>query len=248
MSKLEVYAVGSDGSQKKVKAETLRFVLADGSEVQIMADGDMLLVGTPAGEHEPARLVVRPGAANAVRIAVEQDEAPLIEADLGEAMPEGSLDLAVQYVVKPKGVPPKKQFKRWTRAAMEAGLDASITLRVVDVEEGRALNCDYRGKDYATNVLSFAFNEGEQVPGMGDVVMGDLVLCAPVIENEAREQGKTLEAHWAHLVVHGVLHLQGYDHLDEVEAEAMEALETAILQGLGYDDPYASEKGAPDQE
>jgi len=82
---------------------------------------------------------------------------------------------------------------------------------------------------------------------MDDIMMGDLVLCAPVVEREALEQGKTLEAHWAHLVVHGVLHLQGYDHMDEVEAEAMEALETAILQSLGYPDPYLSEKGAPDE-
>ncbi len=245
MSKLEVYAVAADGSQKKVKAEALRLVLPDGNEVQVLADGDMLLIGTPAEDHVPARLVVRPGAANAVRIAVEQDESALLES---EEIAEGALDLSVQYAYKPDGTPTKKLFKRWARAAMEAGLDASITLRIVDEAEGRALNSDYRGKDYATNVLSFAFNDGEPMPGMGDVVMGDLVLCAPVIAREALEQGKTLEAHWAHLVVHGVLHLQGYDHLDEVEAEAMEALETAILQGLDYPDPYLSEKGAPDAE
>ncbi|WP_460535953.1 rRNA maturation RNase YbeY [Chitinimonas naiadis] len=159
-----------------------------------------------------------------------------------------SLDVSVQYAYKPKGVPAKKLMKQWAAAAMEAGLDASITLRVVDEDEGRALNRDYRGKDYPTNVLSFAFNEGEPVPGMDNVVMGDLVLCAPVVEREAAEQGKTLEAHWAHLVVHGVLHLQGYDHMDDVEGDAMEALETAILQTLGYPDPYLIEKGAPDSD
>ncbi|WP_374708405.1 rRNA maturation RNase YbeY [Chitinimonas sp. BJYL2] len=155
---------------------------------------------------------------------------------------DGELDLAVQYVSKPKGTPAKKLLKRWVKAALEAGVDASITLRIVDEDEGRALNRDYRGKDYATNVLSFAFNEGEPVPGMEGVVMGDLVLCAPVVAREADEQDKALEAHWAHLVIHGVLHLQAYDHLDDVEAEAMEALETAILQSLGYPDPYLSER------
>ncbi|GLR13872.1 rRNA maturation RNase YbeY [Chitinimonas viridis] len=245
MSKPEVYAVDADGKQKRVKAEALRIVLADGSELQVLLDEqDGLLIGTPAEDHAPARLVLRPGAANAVRIEVERD--PVDLSVLG-ADREGSLDLAVQYGVRPKGTPGKKLLRLWAAAALEAGLDASLTLRVVDEAEGRALNRDYRSKDYATNVLSFAFNEGEAMPGMDDIMMGDLVLCAPVVEREALEQGKTLEAHWAHLVVHGVLHLQGYDHMDEVEAEAMEALETAILQSLGYPDPYLSEKGAPDE-
>ncbi|HEY9100499.1 MAG TPA: rRNA maturation RNase YbeY [Chitinimonas sp.] len=246
MSKLEVYAVDADGKQRKIKAEALRLVLGDGSELQLLADGEGVLIGTPAEEGLPARLVLRPGAANALRVVVERDEEPLeLEAD--EAA-EPALDISVQYAHKPKGVPAKKLLKHWAAAAIEAGLDASITLRIVDEEEGRTLNRDYRGKDYATNVLSFAFNEGEPVPGMEDVVMGDLVLCAPVVEREAKEQGKTPEAHWAHLVVHGVLHLQGYDHMDDIEAEAMEALETAILQLLGYPDPYLLEKGAPDAE
>ncbi|QNM99039.1 rRNA maturation RNase YbeY [Chitinimonas koreensis] len=156
--------------------------------------------------------------------------------------------MSVQYAVKPRGVPAKKLLRRWVAAALEAGVDASVTLRVVDEAEGRALNNDYRGKDYATNVLSFAFNDGEPMPGMEGMVMGDVVLCAPVVAREAEEQGKDLEAHWAHLVVHGMLHLQAYDHEDEVEAEAMEALETAILQGLGYPDPYAGEKGPIESE
>lgn len=242
---IAVYAIDAEGKEKRIKASELKLVLPDGGVLQLLLDGeDGLLVGTPADEGMPARLLLRPGAANVVKIAVEHD-APLM-LDMAE-MPEGSLDLAVQYGAKPKGTPAKKQFKQWAKAALEAGLDASVTVRVVDEEEGRTLNADYRKKDYATNVLSFAFNEGEPVPGMEDVVMGDLVLCAPVIEREAKEQGKALDAHWAHLIVHGMLHLQGYDHMDDVEAEAMESLETAILQSLGYPDPYLSEKGAPDE-
>jgi probable rRNA maturation factor len=241
-----VFAIDADGKEKRIKAQALKLVLSDGAVLQILLeDQDGVLIGTPADDELPARLLVRPGAANAVRIAVESDASALTE------MPEinlGSLDLAIQYADKPKGTPGKKQLRSWVEAALEAGLDASLTLRIVDEKEGSELNRDYRGKDYATNVLSFAFNEGEPVPGMEDVTMGDLVLCAPVVAREAKEQGKDLEAHWAHLVVHGVLHLQGYDHQDEVEAEAMEALETAILQGLGYPDPYASEKGAPDEQ
>lgn len=243
MNLTEIYAVDADGKQKRVKADALRIVLADGSELQILLDEQSnILIGTPSDDLAPARLVLRAGAANAVRIEVERDEAP----PFFEDTPEGSLDLAVQYGVRPKGTPGKKLLRSWVEAALEAGLDASITVRIVDEAEGRELNHDYRGKDKATNVLSFAFNEGEPIMGMEDVTMGDLVLCAPVVEREALEQGKTLEAHWAHLVVHGVLHLQGYDHLDDVEAEAMESLETAILQTLGYPDPYLAEKGAPD--
>ncbi|MGL6045733.1 MAG: rRNA maturation RNase YbeY, partial [Vogesella sp.] len=117
---------------------------------------------------------------------------------------------------------------------------AQVSLLVVDEAEGRQLNHDYRGKDYATNVLSFALNEGDTVAGMP--LFGDLVFCAPVVAREAAEQGKTLDAHYAHLTVHGMLHLQGFDHEQDDEANIMEALETAILAKLGYDDPYAAEK------
>ncbi|MBV8659437.1 MAG: rRNA maturation RNase YbeY [Burkholderiales bacterium] len=245
-NRVTVYAVDADGKEKKIKAQALRLVMQDGSIMQVLLDDpDGLLIGTPADEDLPARLIIRPGAANAVRIAVEQDDSAFAELP---AITEGSLDLEVQYIAKPKGVPSKKRLRRWVEAALERGLDASLTIRVVDEDEGRALNRDFRSKDYATNVLSFAFNEGEAMPGTDDVMVGDLVLCAPVIAREAEEQGKSVEAHWAHLIVHGVLHLQGYDHQDEVEAEAMESLETAILQSLGYDDPYISEKRAPDAE
>ncbi|GGY00376.1 rRNA maturation RNase YbeY [Vogesella alkaliphila] len=138
-------------------------------------------------------------------------------------------------------LPAGKQWRRWCQAALQRDVHkAQISLLVVDEAEGRALNRDYRGKDYATNVLSFALNEGDTVAGMP--LFGDLVFCAPVVAREAAEQGKSLDAHYAHLVVHGMLHLQGLDHEADDEAEAMEALETVILGKLGYADPYAAEK------
>ena len=152
------------------------------------------------------------------------------------------LDLSVQYACNREGVPCRADFRRWLRAA-EPGA-ARITVRLVDEAEGRELNRDYRGKDYATNVLTFAYAEGEALPGVPDQaedgpLAGDLVLCVPVVVREAAAQGKTLEAHFAHLVVHGMLHLQGFDHENEVEAAEMEALETSILRTLGYADPHA---------
>ena len=119
----------------------------------------------------------------------------------------------------------------WIKAALFA--DGELTVRLVDADEGRLLNRTYRGKDYATNVLTFAYAENEDDP-----VSGDLVLCCPVIEREAAEQGKPLVAHYAHMIVHGTLHAQGYDHEDDEEAQEMEALETQILGRLGFADPY----------
>jgi probable rRNA maturation factor len=126
---------------------------------------------------------------------------------------------------------PRHKVLRWMRAALED--PGEITVRIVGADEGRALNRDYRQKDYATNVLTFDY---EHEP----VVSADLILCAPVVAQEAAEQGLTLEAHYAHLLVHGTLHAQGYDHEADDEAAAMEARESAILQALGYADPYAA--------
>ena len=125
---------------------------------------------------------------------------------------------------------PRRSVARWIRHALD--LDGEITVRIVDADEGRALNRDYRQKDYATNVLTFDYT---QEP----VVTADLVLCAPVVAREAEENGKTLQAHYAHLLVHGTLHAQGYDHeTGEEDAEEMEALESAIMLRLGFADPY----------
>ena len=151
------------------------------------------------------------------------------------------LDLSVQYACNRDGVPCRADFRRWLRAA-EPGA-ARITVRLVDEAEGRELNRDYRGKDYATNVLTFAYDEGEDMPlPEGLPLMGDLVLCRQVVEREAAEQGKALDAHYAHLSVHGMLHLQGFDHEVDAEAEEMEAREREILATLGYPDPYAGER------
>lgn len=149
------------------------------------------------------------------------------------------LELDVHFAVSPVGLPNAEQFAHWVAAALRCGPRvAQIGLRVVDEAEGRSLNHDYRGKDSATNVLSFALNEGEETPA-NLPLFGDIVLCAPVVAAEAAEQHKTLAAHYAHLTVHGVLHLRGYDHANDAEAESMEALETAILARLGYANPYA---------
>ena len=125
----------------------------------------------------------------------------------------------------------RSRVTRWIRHAL--AVDAEITVRIVDAEEGRKLNREYRKKDYATNVLTFDY---QQEP----TVMADLVLCAPVVEREAQEQNKSLEEHYAHLLVHGTLHAQGWDHeTSEADAEEMEAYETDIMKEMGYEDPYA---------
>jgi probable rRNA maturation factor len=144
------------------------------------------------------------------------------------------LSLTVQYATDAAVLPTRPQFRRWAKAAQENSLTA--TLRIVGTEEGRALNRHYRSKDTATNVLTFVYGEAD-----GEL-SGDIVLCAPVIEREAREQGKDLLAHYAHLTVHGMLHLQGYDHETDNEAVIMEARETRILAKLGFRDPYNEEK------
>lgn len=140
------------------------------------------------------------------------------------------LNLEFQCATRATGVPPEADFRRWAEAALQR--DCNVTLRIVGRPEGRALNLGYRGRDYATNVLTFVY---ETTPAC----LGDLALCAPVVKVEARQQGKPAEAHWAHLTVHGMLHLQGWDHEeDAAEAARMEALETQILRELGYPDPY----------
>jgi probable rRNA maturation factor len=140
------------------------------------------------------------------------------------------VDLNVQYGTRAKAVPSPQHFREWIAAAATA--DARITVRLVGLDEGRTLNREYRGKDYATNVLTFVLEEG---PPLRE---GDLALCAPVVSREARAQGKTLLAHYAHLTVHGVLHLEGHEHETEPEATQMERRETRILKRLGFPDPY----------
>ena len=139
------------------------------------------------------------------------------------------LVLAVQYIAAAEGLPTRPQVRRWVQAALTE--NAEMTVRFVAEEEGQTLNRDYRGKDSATNVLSFVYTHTP--------VCGDLVLCAPLVAQEAQQQHKSMLAHYAHLVVHGVLHLQGFDHETEDEAQIMEAREQAIVMRLGFPDPYA---------
>ena len=143
------------------------------------------------------------------------------------------------YAVPRVGLPSAVSFRRWVEAALRGAKRrkvSELSIRIVDLDEGRSLNRDYRGKDYATNVLSFPV---ELPPGVASPLIGDLAICALVVLREATEQRKLARDHWAHMTIHGVLHLLGYDHLDDRDAELMEALETRILAGLGISDPYA---------
>jgi probable rRNA maturation factor len=147
-----------------------------------------------------------------------------------------AVDLDLQRAGDFADAPSAADFEAWVASALPSTGDAELTIRLVGREESRKLNRTYRDKDRETNVLSFPAElpEGVDVP-----LLGDIVICAPLVEQEAREQGKALRDHWAHLTLHGLLHLLGYDHVEEREAEEMEALETGLLAGLGIADPYA---------
>ena len=142
------------------------------------------------------------------------------------------LNLSVQYACNDADVPLRAELRRWARAALVGG--GTVVIRFVAAEEGHALNRDYRQKDYATNVLSFPYE-------FEPAIAGDMVICPEVVVREAVEQGKVVAAHYAHLVVHGMLHLQGWDHDNDDDAAAMEAEEKRILADLGFPDPYSSE-------
>ena len=139
------------------------------------------------------------------------------------------ISLSVQYASNAKKLPTRQQFRRWVKVALEQ--DVQMALRVVDEIEGRALNLSYRNKDYATNVLTFVYDDTSPL-------YGDVVICAPVVSREAKEQGKDLLAHFAHLAIHATLHLQGYDHEKHRDAAKMEARETALMLKLRYPAPY----------
>jgi len=141
-----------------------------------------------------------------------------------------ALDFSLQLASTATDIPSSAQFKSWVRAALR--VETSLTIRIVDEEEGRQLNAGYRGRDYATNVLTFPLTEEP-------ILIGDIVICAPVVAKEAVEQGKPLLAHYAHMTVHGVLHLHGYDHEVDAQAELMEAMEIAVMHKLGFANPYA---------
>jgi probable rRNA maturation factor len=168
-------------------------------------------------------------------------------------MPNDS-PIEVQIAEESAEVPDPEDLRAWADAALaavktEVATDgaAGLTIRVVDEAEARTLNRDFRGRDYATNVLSFPFDDvaPEALDEMEAPYLGDLAICAPVVAREAAEQGKAPAAHWAHMVVHGVLHLSGHDHQHDSEAQAMEGLERRILASLGFPDPYQAT--APDK-
>jgi probable rRNA maturation factor len=146
-----------------------------------------------------------------------------------------SLTVDIQRALASGDTPSDEQFETWAGNAWLGDEDSEVTVRLVDTDESASLNNQYRDKSGPTNVLSFPF---EAPAGITVPLAGDLIICAPVVEREAREQRKTSMAHWAHMVVHGMLHLQGYDHIEDDEAEVMEALEIRLLAQLGFCNPY----------
>ncbi|MCE4072687.1 rRNA maturation RNase YbeY [Pseudomonas nitroreducens] len=151
------------------------------------------------------------------------------------------LELDLQVASEAAGLPSEAEFRTWCELALrQRQNDSELTIRLVDEAEGRELNKTWRHKDYATNVLSFPADVPDEL--LDIPLLGDLVICAPVVIREATEQGKSVQAHWAHLVIHGCLHLLGYDHIDDVEAEEMEGLERELLAELGHPDPYAADE------
>jgi probable rRNA maturation factor len=141
----------------------------------------------------------------------------------------------IQDTVGTADVPDRSTFTRWAMAALESAADVEVTVRIVDEDEMTALNRDYRGRNQPTNVLSFQFDDP---PGVRTNILGDIVVCAPVVMREAAAQQKSAEAYWAHMVVHGVLHLRGFDHENDRDAAVMEATEIRVLDRLGFPSPY----------
>ena len=156
-------------------------------------------------------------------------------------------DIIIQRISSLANIPDDEKINHWIIASLQQQHEScqerrEITIRIVDEDEAQQLNQNWRGKDYATNVLSFPYEEDAVINENESHLLGDIVICAAVVRDEAIEQNKMLEAHWAHLLVHGCLHLLGYDHINEDEAEEMEGLECLILEKLGYPDPYREEK------
>lgn len=152
------------------------------------------------------------------------------------------INIEVQYAISSDGLPGADDIRSWAVAALQANMDtAELVVRIVDIAEITALNLQYRGKDSATNVLSFPYDE---LPGVTSNLLGDVVVCAPVVASESVAQGKSLQSHWAHLVMHGVLHLRGYTHDEKDRAEDMETLEQQLMAAAGFPDPYRAEQAS----
>lgn len=150
------------------------------------------------------------------------------------------LDLIIQNQQDEFQIPTNENLQDWAAAALVVDGAVQVTLRIVDIKESQGLNKEYRGKDKSTNVLSFPMEMPADFADILEInILGDLVVCAEVVDNEYKEQNKTLDSHWAHMLIHGMLHLQGYDHLNDTEADEMEQLEIEILTRLGFDNPYS---------
>ncbi len=154
------------------------------------------------------------------------------------------LKVDLQIASEAGDLPSTRDLQHWAACAYQGDTPCEVTIRIVDEQEGTELNGRYRGRHYATNVLSFPF---EAPPGITVPLLGDLVICAPVVAREAQEQHKSSFAHWAHMVIHGMLHLQGYDHEEEAQATVMEGLEVALLAALDIPNPYGTEELEQDQ-
>ncbi|MDR0701913.1 MAG: rRNA maturation RNase YbeY [Azoarcus sp.] len=241
-NKPRITAMGSDGKGSRVRAERLEIDLGGGRRLVLSFPengwSDLEIEADVSGDEAAVPIInVQPGACNVIslRVDVHHDLLPVETADLPGTPP--MLNLAVQKALDGEdrlNAPKKHQIRRWAQAALLRDVEASV--RLVGETEGRELNKNYRGQDYATNVLTFFY---DSETGDDATIHGDLVLCVPVVTREASTQGKPLDAHFAHLVVHGMLHLQGFDHKEKDDAENMEARERDILRSLGYADPYA---------
>lgn len=242
------------GKPKTVDASAVRIAFADGRSLIISvpdtADGAITLVAEHSDTNTNAMLSLRPEHHDSVTLRIEAEPVQTERTeDLDDTFWNNgretfddaemlTLDLTLQYgdelkAAARKALPKEQDIEAWIAPALFA--DAQLNVRFVGEEEGRTLNRTYRGKDYATNVLTFSYAESDEDP-----VSADIVLCCPVVEKEAKEQKKPLLAHYAHLIVHGALHAQGYDHEAPADAKEMEGIETQILGDLGFADPYAS--------
>ncbi|GHT93287.1 hypothetical protein FACS1894116_04980 [Betaproteobacteria bacterium] len=256
--KAKILAIDAEGKATRIRAERLELEFGDGRRLVLSFPdsgwGDLEIEADFVGDEAAVPLInVQPEACNVLnlRVDVHHDLFPVDELDLPQLEIPPVLKLEVQKALEGEdrlNAPKKNQFRRWAQAALLEDVD--VTVRLVGEAEGRELNKSYRSKDYATNVLTFVYGDDEAVPagktalaagntGEGDALLGDLVLCVPVVVREAAEQGKAIDAHFAHLVVHGMLHLQGFGHEAEKDAEKMEAREREIMRTLGYADPYA---------
>ena len=232
----KIVAVDAKGERKVIKAERIEIEL--GGERRLVLElppeawGDLSIEAQ--GESGMPLLNLLPLSSNLLNLRVDVLHDP--EADIGLSGEAPRLELAVQKALDDTARalprPKKSDIRIWAEAALIR--DVEVTVRLVGEEEGRELNRIYRDKDYPTNVLTFVYGESE-----AGVLQGDLVLCVPVVAREAEQQGKPVLAHYAHLVVHGMLHLQGFDHEDEADARIMEDRERELLSRMGYDDPYA---------